>query len=962
MNRKDFGLWGLELTPAEFARALAALGVFQGSIERWPYSLSVETIWKALSKVAVKSKGILHWRLDVVDPAELDKLKPANTATLFEKAWTKFAKARRATIRFELHLERFGDYFWIADKLLSPAVKQLSPADARLQPKIARTALYVRVDKPQAVVGWNWPLRLGFLKDHESQQLRQQLEQAFKTSTLTRLVEIVDVANESDDCGLLLFPQDVRGVLSELLKMEWRPRADCVLVLGGDGKLSGRLTALLQAVRAEVRTSGVGLLSVPEEQRGDWIQGLIAGLAHNNSLDVALFLAELEAPAPSPLLVASRGLIELTLVSRTASRFRQALKRRVIESPIPRSVRLRRSKRVGIKYRGGQGSGYGRRLAIKADAAGVARELARVKDWLKETGGATTVARHSRAAETLIKKFPLTSESRRIQAQVFESPGYKQRRSALRPDTSYAVDVRISPLTAKWESAEKEFPVEKLPPSEKGHDLTVVFTEPRVSPEPQVGKLFLPPQGATPHCRFYFRTSQSLDPVKARVTVLHQNRVIQTAILEAPVTISKQTRNLRIKVSIEARVLPHINDLGSRQTFDAAVVLNHASDGNAYATAMAGDDAVMFSLDETSLNQTILTLNDELTNLADDPDSYPKDLAAPATTKLLNTLAIHGKQLYNNLFTYRPGNAWLAAKDKKKIQIISTRLESDLPLEFLYDYKAPNLNAKLCPYAKKSLAKGQCDKACGGPKNKQNVVCPLGFWGLNRVIERHAFDGTRNLQGNTYALMASPSTQRQPLQVLQSALFAASEEVDKARKGTISRLEKLLKEKTKQTNYVSNWKGWVAKVKSSSPSLLLLLSHTEPDPELNNMPALEIAELPRLRVVDISEEYVRKPRTNTRPLVMLVGCKTNAPDNRLHKFVPAFGTYAAIVLSTGATVLALQAAQVASELLRALSRLPKNKDVTFGDVMLDLRRKLLAKGLPMVLCLSAYGDADWKLK
>jgi hypothetical protein len=35
---------------------------------------------------------------------------------------------------------------------------------------------------------------------------------------------------------------------------------------------------------------------------------------------------------------------------------------------------------------------------------------------------------------------------------------------------------------------------------------------------------------------------------------------------------------------------------------------------------------------------------------------------------------------------------------------------------------------------------------------------------------------------------------------------------------------------------------------------------------------------------------------------------------------------------------------------------------TFGDVMVKVRRKILGeKGLPMVLCLWAYGDADWRI-
>jgi hypothetical protein len=582
-------------------------------------------------------------------------------------------------------------------------------------------------------------------------------------------------------------------------------------------------------------------------------------------------------------------------------------------------------------------------------------------DFMRESGGATEVVRNRFTAETLTKKIPRKHEDRRIQAQVFDYPANKQTRRALKPDTSYAVDVRIGPPDAKWESAEKELPMDQLPPSDKGHDLTVVFAEPKVSPEPQVGKLFLPPHGPTAPCRFYFHTTDSLESVSARITVLHRNRVIQTAILEAPVTASRTPKNAKIKVRIEARVVPNINDLRERQTFDTALVLNHASNGQAYATGMSGEQAVMFSLDEAGLKQTIQTLNDELTNIADDPEKFSKDIADEATTNLLKTLAIHGRLLYKNLFVYRPKNAWLVGKDKKRIQIVSTRLESNLPLEFLYDYEAPNEKAKLCPYAKKSLTKGECDKACGGPKKKQNIVCPLGFWGLNRVIERYAHDGSRNLQGNTYALQAASTMKREPLQVLDRALFAASGEVDKAKKGTIGGLEKLLKEKAKQADYVTSWSQWVTKAKTN-PTLLLLLSHTEVDPLQGNLEALEIAKLPRLRVVDVDEKHVRKPHTKAKPIVMLIGCKTNAPDNALHNFVPAFSPYSAIVLSTGSTILALQAAQVAAELVRALSALPQNKETTFGDVMLAIRRNLLAKGLPMVLCLSAYGDTDWKLR
>ena len=989
MKRNDFGLWGLELSPAEFAKALAALGVFQGTIERWPSSLNVETIQRALSKAAAESKGLLGWRLSVVPPGELGKPKTRGTARLFAQAWEMFIRPHKGTLRFELHLDRVEDYFWIAGQLLSPAVKNISPEEQQQQPhKIVPTTLYVRADEPQTAVGWNWPLRIGFLKSKESQQLRRQLEQAFKTSSLKQLVDFVDLLSEGDDCDLLLLPQELRGALSEMLKEKWRPKADCVLVLGGNKDLSGQAAALLHAVRTQARTSGVGLLFIAEDQRGGWLKGLVAELSHNNPLDVALFQVELEVKPPTPLLAASRSLIELALVSRTAARIGQMLKSRVTEialaapvkPPRPRRPRYGAKRPAGFKSRnGGAGNGHmphprravkkngGSHIpaATRARALEVAEELGRErssKHYKYESGAASDVAKGSRNAEALIKKIPRKTEDRRIQAQVFDSPGGKQRRGALKPDAAYAVDVRIGPPSAKWESAQEKFSMEKLPPSETGHHLTVFFTEPRVSPDPQFGKLFLPPSGATAPCRFYFHTGQALDHVRARITVLHRNRVIQTAILDAPVTASRQAKKGRIKVEIEARVLPNINDLRRRQSFDAALVFNHSSEGKPLAMAMSGEEADMFPIDDTSFKQTIDALNGELTNLADAGD-FPKDISAKRTTELLNKLASHGRLLHKYLFGLRREGQWLLDKDKKKIQIISTRPESNLPLEFLYDYEAPNLNAKLCAFAKKSLPAGECNKACGGPKKRKTVVCPLGFWGLNRVIERHAYDEKIKLKG-TFGLKAASNSQREPLQVLDKALFAASKNVDEGdNKGTIKKVEKLLKEKTKHTDYVMSWKEWAAKIRTTSPSLLLLLSHTEVGEQEGNMASLEIGKLPRLRVVDIEEKYVRKPGSKARPLVMLIGCSTHAPDNPLESFVPFFGAHASIVLSTGATVLALQAAEVAMEFIRTLSRLSgKPGGSTFGDVMLDVRRRLLARGLPMVLCLEAYGDADWQLK
>jgi len=208
MQRTDFGLWGLELSQEDFAKALAALGVFESGIESWPSVPEVETIRRVLSQAATESKGLFSWAMGLMSPGDLDKLKPPVSARLFVDAWDKFRDSYTGDLRFELHLSQTGDYFWVAEQLLGPAVKSAS--------------LYVRADEPQTGVGWDWPLRIGFLKGEEHQRLRQELERALRTSGLKRLVDFVNLEKAGDDCDLLLLPQELRGALADVLKEAWR--------------------------------------------------------------------------------------------------------------------------------------------------------------------------------------------------------------------------------------------------------------------------------------------------------------------------------------------------------------------------------------------------------------------------------------------------------------------------------------------------------------------------------------------------------------------------------------------------------------------------------------------------------------------------------------------------------------------------------------------------------------------
>jgi hypothetical protein len=107
----------------------------------------------------------------------------------------------------------------------------------------------------------------------------------------------------------------------------------------------------------------------------------------------------------------------------------------------------------------------------------------------------------------------------------------------------------------------------------------------------------------------------------------------------------------------------------------------------------------------------------------------------------------------------------------------------------------------------------------------------------------------------------------------------------------------------------------------------------------------------------------RQSRADGAPIVLLLGCDTAVAERELQSFVAQFRENgAALVVGTIAAVLGQHAAPVAQALARALHEAAAGQeDATFGVVMRDIRRKLVADGQLMSLCLAAYGDADWRL-
>ena len=444
-----------------------------------------------------------------------------------------------------------------------------------------------------------------------------------------------------------------------------------------------------------------------------------------------------------------------------------------------------------------------------------------------------------------------------------------------------------------------------------------------------------------------------------RVIVLQGNRVLQTAILRGRVVADPAavTDGPPLSLDIEAVLRQTLTGLAARPEYDVAFIANHDERGQPGLTTIAEERATFRSLD--NVRNAVDQIRDVLAGIVQSPEEFD-DLQAEKSVDLLRALALSGSALYDGIVTDQIGKERL--RGIQRIQLLSARDEY-LPLEFLYDLPAPKEDAPLCPHAAQALKTGRCPDCQNLGDPPADYVCPLGFWCLRLVIERHQLDPLQrlDLHGDDFALRSEPVAGRDMLKVLSSAVYGASSRVDQVARGQAKKVLTALKKATGQHAVLAQtWAEWVAAVQEQQPSFLLLLPHTSRSQQYN-MPQLEIGESQALLERYISEKHVRPSREVPPPIVALLGCETLAPDVPFQSFAAQFRRKgAAIVLATLTPVLGRHVGPVAQRLVQDLARAAQSGD-TFGDALLSLRRRELAAGMAMALCLVAYGDADWRL-
>ncbi|MGD9536823.1 MAG: hypothetical protein AB7P52_07120 [Alphaproteobacteria bacterium] len=807
-------------------------------------------------------------------------------------------------------------------------------------------AVVVDLEAPAADLKWQWPLRIrAFEEDHAALGL-DALRGLWPAGTLSepRAVSRADARAE-----VLVMRASVREALRRLLGLPYRVRAGFILLLAPVDLEWRELHAHVDALLAETQAAGLSLVSLPPDAPvPEALNHWIGALSHNLPFDLALTGS---TPRDSSVHIVDRRLVDNAALPEAARRLGRRLRRLPEDAPL--ALPKASLERIDMAPLG----------AEPPAAIGEALE-SRAGDlpFHAESTGGAAISEISAAEREARRAAAREEPARYLQGDVYwmkdGTPLLEPR--GLGVGQPYLLDLHIGAPGEALATADAPFPAEQLDwERAEAYKLQVLFAEPNQWDEPLRGTLELPRSGASSKCRFAFAPTRA-GPFAGRVTILYRGRILQTALLETAVLASvaeldapRDAPPLRLRV--EAQIRHRLSTLDDRRRFDACLVLNHTADHRSAMTGAGKDGAFITTLD--GIKPQLASINGLLNQVALDTKSYAKGLGAPKNAELLVSLAKEGNVLHRRLVTdyIQRSSAAEEIRGGEYLQIVSAQPDALLPLEFVYEFKPPKTGAPVCKNAKQALKDGSCPASCVPSESPAPHVCPLGFWGLSKVIERHVHDPAL---GEGAKVLSEPELGRDVLTLKGAGLLAASEQVPKADRASLA---KGVGKAWGKVTTANSWADWKKGVQAAKPVLLVALPHAGGSgAEIS----LEIGG-DVLESLYIDQDYVRPDPERPPPVAILLGCDTAnvAYTDAYARHVAVFRQAdAALVLGTVATVLGADAAKMAARLVAHLSKAVRGKPGRFGEVLREAKRLAVADSLMIALCLVAFGDADWQIE
>lgn len=775
---------------------------------------------------------------------------------------------------------------------------------------------------------WDWPIDCGFIDTPAGNALKD----SFAGHHFPGFARHVNAERARAQLDLLFFPGTLPEAVAWFASAPIQVEVHTVLVCGGRGKSRDVVTGLAH-VRAETRAAVVGLVELRDDRAG-WLSDLLYQLSHNKALDEALFLVS----ATPPLLLAEPDVLDATRTSEAAV----DIARRLAETDGTADL-------ISPTLRDRVGAEPDTSLS---DLAERITHSAKAFDWSREVEAATDTLQMS---EVVRDRTP-RRDVRFVQGQL-RANGVLLGDHPLIPSVIHDLAVFVGRPRQGWSRSYVPLPEQQLR-DHAGYTLTVVFVAPGVLDEPQQAELWLPAHGDSKEVLFHFAPSDKIRRLDGRITILYENRVLQTLRISADV--GSRSDGPAVEMHLETVHRADLRNLAGSPGFDAAFFLNDLDDKPGI-TAFGASTAFV-RLD--SVRPLLLSLRGELEKITKEPDDYA-DIHSEESRVLLVTLARAGSAFGDGLRELPGMRKALAGLGERsaRLQVTSIHPDDLIPLEFIYDAPFPKATALLCECVREPAATERC-------KADENIVCPQGFWGMRHVVERRMYNenDTEVLQrrGADYALGPEAGQDRPCLDLVRSVLLGTANKASSFDAPTFDRdigaIGGALANAAARLVRADSWASWVEQVQKERPELLVLVTHTES--ELGAC-VLELGKDDHLAAPQIKAPHVSAPPPTPPkpgPVVFLLGCRTATEEVPFSSFIGKFRqAHASVVLATLSTVRGRHMAPLAREAVDLLLECQKRTSCSVGEYVRDLRFRALNKNLLVGLALVAYGEADWHI-
>jgi hypothetical protein len=279
---------------------------------------------------------------------------------------------------------------------------------------------------------------------------------------------------------------------------------------------------------------------------------------------------------------------------------------------------------------------------------------------------------------------------------------------------------------------------------------------------------------------------------------------------------------------------------------------------------------------------------------------------------------------------------------------------AQVPFELVYDHVMPDLDAKIAICQPALRGARSCAADCPD-RTRSDRVCPLGFWGTSKIVERR--------QHSIGRLEATDSEQR-TVSVRIGAVVAvapqanaddatASQRIDQAVAGFLGDESSVL---------ADGWTG-LEEALATPRGLLCLVPHTLPAERKADYLGVKLqlgTEIRRL--IALNRRYVNPDDREPGPVVLALGCDTASVHASFATFVSRLHSLGAeIVVSTISQIPGREVADFVERFMRHLADQLAAGDGRFGAALTATRRETLCGGDVLALALTATGDADVRI-